>query len=68
MCSCGMVMRMNRKRYIAVLLLRLHSTRVLSYQPRVTVMSCFLYKVIRDLFSIDYLCNNPILRIGLIHK
>ena len=54
--------------YIVVLLLRLNSTRVLSYQPRVTVTSCFLYKVIRDLFSIDYLCINPILRIGLIHK
>ena len=30
--------------------------------------SCFVYKVIRDLLSIDHLCINPILRIGLIHK
>ena len=31
-------------------------------------MSCFAYKVIRNLESIDHLCINPILRIGLIHK
>ena len=36
-------------------------------QPRVMVTSCFVYKVIRDLESIDHLCINPILRIGLIH-
>ena len=30
--------------------------------------SCFVLKVIRDLESIDYLCINPIRRIGLIHK
>ena len=41
---------------------------VLSYQPRVTVASCFVYKVIRDLESIDHLCINPFRRIGLIHK
>ena len=41
---------------------------VLSCQPRVTVTSLFVYKVIRDLESIDPLCINPILRIGLIHK
>ena len=29
--------------------------------------SCFVYKVIRDLKSIDHLCINPILRIGLIN-
>ena len=34
--------------------------RLLSCQPRVTVMSCFVYKVIRDLESIDHLCINPI--------
>ena len=28
----------------------------------------FLYKVIRDLESIDHLCINPIRRIGLIRK
>ena len=28
----------------------------------------FVYKVIRDLESIDHLCINPIRRIGLIHK
>ena len=42
--------------------------KVLSYQPRVTVTSCFVYKTIRDLESIDHLCINPIRRIGLIHK
>ena len=41
---------------------------LLSCQPRVTVTSCFVYKVIRDLESIDNLCINPIHRIGLIHK
>ena len=40
---------------------------LLSCQPRVTVTSCFVYKVIRDLESIDHLCINPIHRIGLIH-
>ena len=43
------------------------SNRVLSCQPRVTVMSCFVYEVIRDLESMDHLCINPILWIGLIH-
>ena len=28
----------------------------------------FVYKIIRDLESIDHLCINPILWIGLIHK
>ena len=28
----------------------------------------FVYKVIRDLLSIDHLCINPIRWIGLIHK
>ena len=32
---------------------------LLSCQPRVTVMSCFVYKVIRDLETIDHLCINP---------
>ena len=41
---------------------------LLSSQPRVIVMSCFVYKVIRDLESIDHLFINPIRRIGLIHK
>ena len=40
----------------------------LSYQPKVTVTSCFVYKVIRDIESIDHLCINPILWIGLIYK
>ena len=43
-------------------------TILLSCQPRVTVTSCFVYKDIRDLESIDHLCINPIRRIGLIHK
>ena len=42
--------------------------QLLSCQPRVTVTSCFVCKVIRDLESIDPLCINPIRRIGLIHK
>ena len=41
---------------------------VLSCQPRVTVTSCYVYTVIRDLQSIYHLCINPIRRIGLIHK
>ena len=41
---------------------------LLSCQPRVTVVSCFVYKVIRDFESIDHLCINPIQWIGLIHK
>ena len=41
---------------------------LLSYQPVVTVTSYFVYNVIRDLESIDHLCINPILWIGLIHK
>ena len=41
---------------------------LLSCQPRVTVMTYFVYKAIRDLESIDHLCINPIRRIGLIHK
>ena len=41
---------------------------LLSCQPRVTVTSCFVYKVIMDLESIDHLCINPIRQIGLIHK
>ena len=40
---------------------------LLSCQPRVTVTSCFVFKVIRDLELIDHLCINPIRRIGLIH-
>ena len=38
---------------------------LLSCQPRETVTSCFVYKVIRDLESIDHLCINPIRRVGL---
>ena len=41
---------------------------LLSCQPRVTVTSCFVFKVIRDLELIDHLCINPIRRIGLIHS
>ena len=40
---------------------------LLSCQPRVTVTSCFVYKVIRDLESIDHVYINPIRKIGLIH-
>ena len=41
---------------------------LLSCQPRVTETSCFVYNIIGDLESIYHLCNNPIRRIGLIHK
>ena len=41
---------------------------LLSCQPSVTVTSCYVYNVIRDLESIDHFCINPIHRIGLIHK
>ena len=39
------------------------SEKLLSSQPRVTVTSCFAYKVIEDLESIDSLCINSILGI-----
>ena len=39
---------------------------LLSCKPRVTVSSCFVDKVIRNLESIDHLCMNLNLRIGLI--
>ena len=42
--------------------------KVLACKPRVTVSSCFVYKVIMDLSLIDHLCIIPIHRIGLIHK
>ena len=42
-------------------------TFVQSFQPRVTVTSCFVYKITRNLDSIDHLCIDPILGIGLIH-
>ena len=42
--------------------------KLLSCQPRVTVTSCFVYKVIRDLEPIDHLCINPIRMIDLIQK
>ena len=45
----------------------LFSKYLLSCQPRVKVTSCFVYKVISDLESIDHLCINPVRRIGLIH-
>ena len=35
---------------------------LLSCQPRVTVTSCFVYQIIRDLEWIDHLCINPICR------
>ena len=41
---------------------------LLSCQPRVTLMSYFVYKVISDFESIDYLCINLIRRIGLIRQ
>ena len=40
---------------------------LLPCQPRMTVTSHFVYKVIRDLESIDHLFINPIHRIGLIY-
>ena len=46
------------------------SVYILFCKPRVTVTvtSCFVYIVIRDIESIDHLCINPIHSIGLIHK
>ena len=41
--------------------------KVLPCQPRMTVTSCSVYKVIRDLASVDHLCINPFFRIGFIH-
>ena len=41
---------------------------LLSCQPRVTLTSCSVYKVIRDLESIDHLFINPTHRIGSILK
>ena len=41
---------------------------LLSCQSRVSKTIRFVYKVIRDLESIDHLFINPIHRIGLIHK
>ena len=46
----------------------LEHCKLLSCQPKVTVTSCFAYKVIKDLESIDHLCVNSIRRIGLIRK
>ena len=43
-----------------LILLTQNAIKVLSCQPRVTMTSCFVYKVIRDLESIDHLCINPI--------
>ena len=42
-----------------------HLPIILSAKSEDYVIVC--YKVIRDLELIDYLCINPILRIGLIH-
>ena len=46
---------------------RQYITDLLSCQSRVTV-TCFVYKVITDLESIDHLCIDPILWIGSICK
>ena len=50
--------------YITGFIFRIIVYNVLSCQPRVTVKSCFVYKIIRELESIDHLCINPIRRIG----
>ena len=57
--------RQRRRIFIAK---GIESIYLLSCQSRVTVTSCFVYKVIRDLESIDHLCINPIRRIGLKHN
>ena len=54
--------------FVGVDPLQRSAVSLLSYQLKVTVTSCFVYKVIGTFFSIDHLCINPILRIGLIHK
>ena len=40
--------------------IQIHIILLLSCQPRVRVTSFFVYKVIRDLESIDHFCINPI--------
>ena len=57
--SSNIIIGMNRQQ---------KTDNLLSYQPRVTVTSCFVYTIIRDLESIDPLCINPNRRIGLIRK
>ena len=44
--------------------IKYRETYLLTCQPRVTVTTYFVYKVIRDLESIDRLCINPIRRIN----
>ena len=58
----------NVNTYIVFIYLERLSFNLLSCQPRVTVTTCFFYKVLRGLESIDHLCINPILWIGLIYK
>ena len=41
---------------------------ILSCQPRVTVTSCFVNKVIRDLYSIDHLCITYIINTQVIYR
>ena len=55
------IMGLDKQNILRVILL-------LFCQPRVTVTSCFVYKTIWDLESIDHLSINPIRRIGLIHR
>ena len=54
--------------YASVTILDSQGKLLLSCQPRATVASCFVYKVIKYVLSLDHLCINPIRRIGLIHK
>ena len=65
----ALVEKKKRLKQISVEVVSCFSDRqLLSCQPRVTVMSCFVYKLIRDLESLDHLFINPICKIGLIHK
>ena len=65
--QCGLLHLSNRSPISTLVHMRMFCP-LLSCQPIVTVTLCFVYKDIRDLSSIDHLCINPILRIGLIHK
>ena len=56
---------MNKKNTVELVRIQISSffyPVLLSCQPRVTVTSCFVYKVFRDLKLIDHLCINPIRR------
>ena len=52
MTTCNKIYHLYKNAYI----FRYIHVQVLSCQPRVTVTSCLVYKVVRDLESINHLC------------